>query len=244
MNRLIVIQNISHEGPGLFSYIAKQRKMDIFYVKPYLRQSLPEVESSDVVIILGGPMGLKDLKSNKYPWLNILIQYIKYCIKAKIPFLGICLGAQLLAYAEGGSVEDLVDPKTLLPSPELGWDYIFRLDSLSNHIYPGILEKPLRVLHWHGDRINLPSHASLIAKSNFCDEQMFAINECVYGLQFHPEITEEMFVNWISHDRQFILKALGRNGIETLYSQQKLYCRSTMDSRIKFISSLFDTIIS
>ena len=242
MNRLVVIQNISHEGPGLFADIAKERRMDIFNVKAYLGEALPDVDSSDIVLILGGPMGLNDLKSHKYPWLSLLVEYIKDCIDNQIPFLGVCLGAQLLAYAQGGGVEKLVNPKTFSPSPEVGWSYIFGLDICSKDTSLPRLEKPLRVLHWHGDRIKLPSHSTLIAKSNFCDEQMFAINNRTYGLQFHPEITEDMFVDWISNDRQFILNALGSNGLETLRSQQKMYCISSMIDRIEFISNLFNYI--
>jgi len=238
IRRLLVLQHLEIEGPGLFEKFAKERDLEIEIIRLDYKNALPRTKKGDLILIMGGPMGVKDIGSDRYPWLKLERDFIKNEIKDERPIIGVCLGAQLLANAAGGNVEILKcgsPPKAL---PEIGWSQIF-LDK-SNKDFKSLFESPFHVLHWHGDRILLPKKAVLIASSARCKEQFFRIGNFAYGLQFHIETTEGMINKWIKEDREFVLKGLGSNGQEILKEENKKYINKTFLKRELLISKLFE----
>ena len=240
LKRLFVLQHVDIEGPGLFAEIAKKRGYSIIIIKLYKGDKLPNVNNQDLVLILGGPMGVNDISTNKYLWLKEEVAFIKSLLKNKISIIGICLGAQLLAYASGGNIKKLkgVSPRKVLP--EIGWLEIFSRSKRFDNELIRLLEKPLRVLHWHEDRILLPPSAELIASTKRCEEQLFKINKNSYGLQFHLEVDEVMAERWINKDKRFIINALGDKGQDVLRKQNKIYPRETLKRRIFIINKLIE----
>ena len=185
-------------------------------------------------------MGVKDIGSERYPWLKLEREFIKKELENKRPIIGICLGAQLLASAAGGDVETLKygsPPKAL---PEIGWSQIFI--NKSNKDFKKLFQEPFHVLHWHGDRISLPNKSLLIASSQHCKEQFFKIGDFAYGLQFHIETTGAMIDKWIKEDKEFILKGLGSNGQEILREENRKYSDKTLKKRKLLISKLFELL--
>ncbi len=240
MKRLLVLQHLEIEGPGLFKQIAKERNLTIEIIRLDKKDNLPETKEGDLILIMGGPMGVKDIGRDKYRWLNLERDFISRELENKRPIIGVCLGAQLLANAAGGDVEILrygYPPKEL---PEIGWSQIF-IDK-SNKDFKELLEDPFYVLHWHGDRILLPNKAVLIASSERCKEQFFRIGDFAYGLQFHIETTSTMISKWIRNDKEFVLKGLGSNGQEILREENKKYSDKTFLKRKLLINKLFDLL--
>ena len=240
IRRLLVLQHLEIEGPGLFEQFAKERNLKIEIIRLDNKNALPQTKKGDLILIMGGPMGVKDIGSDRYPWLKLERDFIKKELKNKRPIIGICLGAQLLASAAGGDVEILKcgsPPKALA---EIGWSQIF-IDK-SNKDFKELLEEPFHVLHWHGDRILLPNKAVLIASSMRCKEQFFKIDEFAYGLQFHIESTRAMLDKWIKEDKEFIFKGLGSNGQEILKEENKKYIDKTFFKRKFLISKLFELL--
>jgi len=240
IKRLLVLQHLEIEGPGLFEQFAKESDLRVEIIRLNNKNSLPQTKKGDLILIMGGPMGVKDIGSDRYPWLKLERDFIKKEVEKKRPIIGVCLGAQLLASAAGGDVEILkcgTPPKAL---PEIGWSQIF-IDK-SNKDFKELFEDPFHVLHWHGDRILLPNKAVLIASSARCKEQFFRIGNFAYGLQFHIETTEEMINKWIKEDKEFVLKALGSNAQEILKEENKKYIDKTMLKRKLLISKLFELL--
>ena len=240
MRRLLVLQHLEIEGPGLFEQFAKERDFKIKIIRLYKKDNLPQTKKGDLILIMGGPMGVKDIGSDRYPWLKLERNFIKRELENKIPIIGVCLGAQLLASAAGGDIEVLKygsPPKAL---PEIGWSKIF-IDK-SNKNFKELFEDPFHVLHWHGDRILLPNKAVLIASSARCKEQFFRIGNFAYGLQFHIETTGVMINKWIKEDKEFVLKGLGSNGQEILKEENKKYINKTFLKRKLLISKLFELL--
>ena len=240
MKRLLILQHLEREGPGLFEQIAKERDLKIEIVRLDKKDNLPQTKKGDLILIMGGPMGVKDIGREKYPWLKSERDFIKRELKNKRPIIGVCLGAQLLASAAGGDIEILKygsPPKAL---PEIGWSQIF-IDK-SNKDFKEIFEEPFHVLHWHGDRISLPNKAILIATSGRCKEQFFRIGDFAYGLQFHIETTGAMIDKWIREDKEFIFKGLGSNGQEILREENRKYSDKTFLKRKHLISKLFELL--
>ena len=240
MKRLLVLQHLEIEGPGLFYQIAKEREMNIEIFRLDLRDDLPQTNKDDLLLIMGGPMGIKDIGSVKYNWLKTERDFIKSELQKKTPIIGVCLGAQLLANAAGGDVEILNDGLPSTPLPEIGWSKV--IFNHSNNEIKHFSQTPLPVLHWHGDRILLPKNAVLIASSKRCEEQFFKIGDMAYGLQFHIESTKEMTEKWIIEDKKFINKGLGTNGISILREQEKEFGETTILRRKLLINKIFDLL--
>jgi len=240
MRRLLVLQHIEIEGPGLFEQCAEERDFKIKIIRLYEQDNIPQTQKGDLILIMGGPMGVKDIGSEKYSWLKLERDFIRRELKNKRPIIGVCLGAQLIASAAGGDVEILkygYPPKEL---PEIGWSQIF-IDK-SNKDFKELFEEPFHVLHWHGDRILLPNKAVLIASSTRCKEQFFRIGNFAYGLQFHIETTGGMINKWIKEDKEFVLKGLGKNGQEILREENKKYSDKTFLKRKLLINKLFELL--
>jgi len=240
IRRLLVLQHLGIEGPGLFGQFAKERDLKIEIIRLDNKNDLPQTKKGDLILIMGGPMGVKDIGRDRYPWLKLERDFIKKELKKKRPMIGVCLGAQLLANAAGGDVEILKSGSPSKALPEIGWSQIY-IDK-SNKDLTELFEEPFHVLHWHGDRILLPKKAVLIASSARCKEQFFKIDEFAYGLQFHIESTGAMINKWLKEDREFILKGLGANGHEILRKENKKYIDKTFLKRKLLISKLFELL--
>ncbi|HXH04076.1 MAG TPA: glutamine amidotransferase [Candidatus Competibacteraceae bacterium] len=133
-------------------------------------------------VIFGGPMSAND----DLPGLRAQLQWIPRLLDAGTPFLGICLGAQLLARALGAEVR---------PHPagqaEIGY-YAIRPTTAGQAFFPD----PLRVYHWHMEGFQLPHGAELLARSDDFPHQAFRYGERAFGLQFHPEVTRDILEEW------------------------------------------------
>ncbi len=242
MSRLLILQHLERERPGLFIKIAEERAFSIFTFRVDLGDILPKFRKGDLLLVLGGPMGIRDIGTTSYPWLIEEVALIKEALHQGIAIIGVCLGAQLLAYAAGGDVEVLQEGVSHKPLAEIGWDNVFTKSLENNCKLKTFLSKPLSVLHWHGDRILLPTKAELIASSRRCKEQLFRIGSFAYGIQFHVEIDDEMVNTWIKEDKTFISSSLVVDGQSILKQQQKEFGQKTLNSRLEFLNILFDLL--
>ena len=242
MSRLLVIQHIEREGPGLFVNIAEERGFSVFTFRLDQGDSFPELMVGDLLLVLGGPMSIRDIGTSKYPWLTEEVGLIKKALNQGNGLIGVCLGAQLLAHAAGGAVEMLNDHVSHEPSAEIGWEKIFLQSLENNSKLTSLFENPFHVLHWHLDRILLPTTADLLASSCRCQEQLFSVGSSAYGLQFHVEVDDKMVNKWISEDQEFIYSALGADGQSILKQQQKEFGPKTLNSRLEFLNTLFDLL--
>ena len=158
----------------------------------YLGEPLPRPEEISALIILGGAMGAND--DLKHPFLTELKALIRQAVTASIPYLGICLGGQLLAASLGAKVasnrwEELGTlPVTLTAEGE------------SDGLFSGISPQ-FHSFQWHHDSFDIPADGVLLAASPACPHQAFRVGSCAWGLQFHPEVTEEIIACWCAWDK-------------------------------------------
>jgi GMP synthase-like glutamine amidotransferase len=110
-------------------------------------------------------------------------------LKHKIPFLGICLGSQLLAKAAGAKV-------VKSPVKEIGW-YTIQLtkQGAQDPLFKGFKEEE-PIYHWHGDMFQIPANGILLAVAEGCPHQALKVGENAYGLQFHVEVTDKSIKEW------------------------------------------------
>lgn len=181
-------QHVVFEGLGNIEPWLIARGYEITATKFYKKAELPDPDAIELLIIMGGPMNVND--EGQYPWLVAEKRFIRECIRAGKPVLGICLGSQLIASALGARVYRNHEN-------EIGWFPVHGIPAPD----PSVFQFPasVEVFHWHGDTFDLPQGAIHLARSEACENQAFLIGKSVIGLQFHPETTDGSLREMISH---------------------------------------------
>lgn len=176
--RAVVVQHVDFEGPGLIGAVLSARGADLRVVRTDEGDPLPAVGELDVLVVMGGPMGAHD--DSAYPHLAGERELLAAAVAAGLPVLGVCLGAQLLAAALGGTV-------SRGRAPEVGLGTVGLTDAGRADPVLGPAGRHLRVLHWHTDTFTLPAGAVRLAGSPAHPNQGFRVGSA-YGLQFHVEV--------------------------------------------------------
>jgi GMP synthase (glutamine-hydrolysing) len=187
MKPILALRHVPHEGLGLLEESFRERGLP-YDVLDMSRRSLRSFDPSEFagLVVLGGPMNVDEIE--RYPFLADEVQWIGQAISARVPVLGICLGAQLLAKASGARVY----PNSI---KEIGW-YQIDWTGEADGIFDGC-ETSSCVFQWHGDTFNLPPGATLLATSPQCRNQAFRVGKSAYGLQFHIEVTDAIIAEWL-----------------------------------------------
>jgi GMP synthase-like glutamine amidotransferase len=144
------------------------------------------------LVVLGGPQSALD---GPEAGLDGVRELLRQAAAADLPTLAICLGAQLLAQVEGGSVRRGSD------GPEIGATLIAKRDVADADPVFGPLPLSPDVLQWHHDEIaTLPPGATLLASNPHYANQAYRMGSNVYGLQFHIETTPDLVRQWAAED--------------------------------------------
>jgi GMP synthase (glutamine-hydrolysing) len=177
---LLVLRHEPFEHLGYFAEILTDRHIPFVYSD--LKDSL-DLANHDGVIVMGGPQSANDAV------MSSEVHFIRQMIDAKTPVLGICLGAQLIAKALGSHVYRNREK-------EIGWAPVYFTDAAASDPVFGGLSSPATFFHWHSETFMLPAGAESLAHSDKTRQQAFRYRDTIYGIQFHPEITPEMIVDW------------------------------------------------
>ena len=158
-----------------------------FHLFESVPESLPWSEAAGLVV-LGGTMSAND--GNRFPFLVAELDWIRAAVHRKVPMLGICLGAQLLAKALGAAVYRSAQP-------EIGWRQVELLPAAAEDRLLRGRSVEETVFHWHGDTFDLPAGAVHLAQSPSCRHQAFRYGATAYGLQFHVEMEPDLMELWL-----------------------------------------------
>jgi GMP synthase (glutamine-hydrolysing) len=185
--RVLVLQHISCEHPGVFSDVMRERDVEQVAVELDEGEPLPDWREFDAVLAMGGPMGAGD--DADHPWLGPEKRLVRDAVDAGRPFLGVCLGVQLLAAALGARVYATEEAEVGLLPVEL------TAEGQADPLFAG-LDDSLVSLQWHGDTFDLPTGSTRLAGSPQVPNQAFRAGDRAYGVQFHLEVTGEMAREW------------------------------------------------
>ncbi len=141
---------------------------------------------ADLVVVLGGPISAN--AGDRYPVVDQEIAALRARLAEGRPTLGICLGAQLMARALGAEVA----PGAAL---EIGYGAVTLTDDGRRSVLRHLRDTP--VLHWHGDRFEIPYGARRLASTAACDNQAFAAGPNALALQFHLEVPQRQIERWL-----------------------------------------------
>ena len=176
--RAHTLQHVPFEGLGFIEHWLDQSGYLFSFTRFFESEEFPDPSEIQLLIILGGPMSVND--EREHPWLVREKAFIRRCIEAGVPTLGICLGAQLIASALGAKVYRSA-------VKEIGWFPMMGTPTalVTSFEFP----KTTPVFHWHGETFDLPEGAIHLAKSAVCRNQAFQFGDTVIGMQFHLEMT-------------------------------------------------------
>jgi GMP synthase (glutamine-hydrolysing) len=187
LKELVILECDPKVPPGLVVHLLQEREIPFHLVLAHAGESLPSAKSAAAVIVLGGAMGAGD--DEAYPFLRELKELIRECVALDTPFLGICLGGQLLSEALG----------TPVVTGRRGEKGICRVsltpEGAADPLFLGISPEFL-TYQWHNDSFDLPAHCQLLASSDLCPHQAIRHGVSVYGIQFHPEVTAAIVTSW------------------------------------------------
>jgi GMP synthase-like glutamine amidotransferase len=193
---ILIVKNISREGPGLLEAELKERGIGYTVVDLNQGQNFPPTENFGAVVVLGGP----DSANDENEKMKNELARIREVIAAGIPYLGICLGLQTLVKAAGGKVLKSPTKEVGFIDPE-GNNFTVELtdDGKKDPLFEG-LDNTFNVFHLHGETVELTDNMVLLAVGKFCRNQIARVGTNAYGIQCHFELTPEMFETWINGD--------------------------------------------
>jgi GMP synthase-like glutamine amidotransferase len=215
MKRAVVLKHADFEGPSRIAALLREMGYDLDVRSLHRREPVPPGgDDDDLLIVMGGSMGVGDLENPRYPYLRQEVELLRRRLDEERPVLGVCLGAQLLAFAAGARVYPMTSDDGSARLLEVGWAPI-RFHADDDGLLDG-MPAEATVLHWHGDTFELPARARLLASSALCRNQAFRLGRRAFGLQFHCESTLEDVENFVREDRDFLVRANGEAAVEQL----------------------------
>lgn len=187
MKTVIAIRHLHFEDLGTLEALLTARA----YVVRYLDAASDDLRTldtsaADLLVVLGGAIGAFD--EGSYPFIHDELAVICQRLECRRPLLGICLGAQLIARALGAGVTSMgvkeigFAPLTLTPAGEAS---------------PLAALGKVPVLHWHGDRFDIPDGATRLAGTEICTNQAFSVGHHVLALQCHLEADPHQIERWL-----------------------------------------------
>ncbi|WP_081158943.1 glutamine amidotransferase [Ensifer aridi] len=190
---ILIVLHQERSSAGRVGHILQQKGFPLDIRRPALGDELPPtLEGHSGTIIFGGPMSANDEEEfvrREIDWLSVPLLENK-------PYLGICLGAQMLARNLGGKVAPHHEGMT-----EIGW-YPLKATEAGK----ALMDWPAMVYHFHREGFDLPKGAELLATGDTYPNQAFRYGENAWGIQFHGELTRAMMHRWVVHGaHRFVL---------------------------------------
>lgn len=209
--KLLVLQHARVEHPGVFRSFLEEDGHSWDAIELDEGEALPPIDGYDGLWVLGGPMDV--WQKDAHPWLKEEKAYIQDAVEGRgLPFLGLCLGHQLLAEALGGAV----GPSEV---PEIGvMDVMLTEDGASGVFLDGVPER-FPCLQWHSAEITqLPPGGQVLATSPDCAVQAMKWGPRAYSAQFHVEVEADTVQNWaaIPEYASALEQAMGADGARQL----------------------------
>ncbi|MDP2697195.1 GMP synthase [Thalassospira sp.] len=183
--RIIMVFNSATGQPGRIGSVLHRHGFEFDIRRPGEGDELPrDLSGYHAAIVFGGPMSAND---DDLPNIARIMAWLPHVVASDVRYLGVCLGAQLMARHLGAAV---------LPHPagqtEIGYYPVYATGAGRDH-FPD----ELVVYHWHREGFDLPPGAELLARGTVFPHQAYRVGNRIWGLQFHPEVDDEIHERWL-----------------------------------------------
>jgi GMP synthase (glutamine-hydrolysing) len=180
---ILIVLHQETSSPGKLGQMLRAKGFELDVRKPRFGDALPETMAGHAgAVIFGGPMSANDPDD----FIRQEIDWIGVTLKEGAPFLGVCLGAQMLVKQLGGTVCGHCDG-----CAEIGFYPLYATEAGRQ-----LAAWPETVYQWHREGFDLPAGATLLARGDIFENQAFSANGTAFGLQFHTELTYAMACRW------------------------------------------------
>ncbi len=189
--RVVVIEHEVGAGLGFFAGWLEDAGIGYEIVRPHRGEAVPTDPGAGLVVLGGSPSAWDD---EGCAWLPDVRHLIAGAVESGVPTLGICLGAQLMTIACGGTVERGTD------GLEIGLCSIELLpEAAGDRLFGPVAEampEPEAVQYHYDAMTELPPGAVRLATGSPYPNQAYRLGESAWAVQFHPEATAEIFMSW------------------------------------------------
>lgn len=200
MSELLIVQNISREGPGLLEQVLRDENIRFDLVDLDKGQEMPALDGYKALVVLGGP----DSANDETAKMTSELARIKEGLDAGLPYLGICLGLQTLVKAAGGEVvKGEVKEAGFIDPDDNQHTVTVTSEGKTDPLLAGLPEV-LDVFQLHGETVELTPDMTVLATGKFCRNQIVRVADKAYGIQSHFELTPEMLAVWAEQDPDLI----------------------------------------
>lgn len=182
----VVLRHVAFEDLGVFEPLLRARYDTVRYVDVGVDTIGTIVDDAALLVALGGPIGVGD--TDRYPYLLDELDALGRRLDRRLPTLGVCLGAQLIAAALGARVEPT-------GRVEIGYSPLTLTPAGHRSVLAPLGDTP--VLHWHGDQFDIPDGAARLASTPGFPNQAFSLGDHVLALQFHVEADPARIERWL-----------------------------------------------
>jgi len=234
MKEVIVLQHINIEDPGYIKDLMIEDKINLTTIELDEGDKIPQdLSKYDAMFCMGGPMDTWMEKD--YPWLIEEKKKIKeFVVDLKKPYLGFCLGCQLLGEVVGGSV---VKSK----NPEIGMLNINFSDNKKSDLLFNQFPDQIKSLQWHSyeaQGLENKEDITLLASSLETKYQIFKYQNHAYGIQFHIEVKDTTVGEWgcVPEYKSALEKELGDGALEKFDAEAK----NNMSNMNKYSKILYE----
>jgi GMP synthase-like glutamine amidotransferase len=227
--RLLVFQHIACEHPGSLRRFLRRDGIHWDVVELDEHADIPDLLPYDALWVMGGPMDVWDV--DEHPWLIAEKAAIRTWVRdMQRPFLGVCLGHQLLAHALGGTCGPMKPPEIGVMDVEL------TAEGQVDALFSGL---PARqgCLQWHSVRVAQPPEGAVIlARSPACSVQAMRVGSNAWSMQYHVEVEPDTVANWaaIPAYRKALEASLGDSGVDAM--------SQGVDQNLKYLLTSAETL--
>ncbi|HEY4161323.1 MAG TPA: type 1 glutamine amidotransferase [Candidatus Saccharimonadales bacterium] len=196
MTQVLIVQNITREGPGLLARVLDRAGIAYDLVDLDKGETFPDPRGYKALVVLGGP----DSANDDTDKMRAELAQVEVALDAGMPYLGICLGLQVLVKAVGGQVVPGAEKEIGL-TDAAGKSYAVEptAEGGADSLLAG-LPPVLDVFQLHGETVELTPGMELLATGEHCRNQIVRVADRAYGIQSHFELTPDMLAVWAAQD--------------------------------------------
>ena len=216
IRRALAFQHMDDEPPGLFGRFLAERGVETDVVMLHRGEAIPSLAPYDFLLVMGGAMDVWETED--HPWLAAEIVAIReWTLQRNRPYMGVCLGLQLLAVAMGGEVG-------LARAAEVGFGKV-ELNALGlAHPLTRGLPSSFKIMQWHHAEVTrLPAGAEVLASSAVSPVQIMSVGREIMATQFHGELTPALIDRWaqIPQYLEWLDQAMGPGAYQRVKAQSR-----------------------